>query len=210
MDKPLISIVITTHGSGYDVPVILGSIKNQREYEPGKDSNTGREYLWASKDSCTLEYETIVVWDGERIVGADEYHAHQIILCPKEGGVGHHTREPGIKAANGEWIVLTNSDNYFCSGWLHRISGFFAEDVGMVTYDCLNNLWRWSNYGGTKLLRGHIDLSAAVVRADVAKKVGFPWRNYDGDWDYIKACLRECQARNLKVAYVDETLCVHN
>lgn len=210
---PLVTVVIACHGDGKDLPVMLGCLANQREYHAGKCSRTGNEVLWCAGPPCKLPIHAIACWDGElpppdRLAYGS--FGFDIVECPKEGGVGHHTRQPGIEAVAGEWTVLTNMDNYFVQGWRHRIEGMLRPDHGIVYWNVLNNLWRWSNYNGTQLKRGHADLSCCAVRTEIARAVGFPWRNYDGDWDYIEACVKEARKRRLKVVHIPETLSVHN
>lgn len=207
-----LGIVITTHGKAEDLPLLLKSLELQREYKKGKCTRTGREVLWvAGERPNAWDIETIVTSDG-KYGGWDEEGERfdRLVECPKEGAPGHHTRGPGIKAVTADFVTLTNSDNYYVQGFLSRALPELKDDVGFLYWNVVNNLWRWSNYQGSRLQRGHIDLSAAAVRTDVAKEVGFPFRNYDGDWDYFEACLKIVRAKKLRVVFLDETLGVHN
>lgn len=213
----MISIVVTCHGAAEDLRVILGSLVNQKENEEGETS-LGKKITWLSGSSFAYyPIEIIIVSDGPYVGPSPDWLPMQakIIECPKEGGVGHHTRAVGIEAATGQWIVLTNSDNYFMGGWLHRLVTTINENggpkkVGAVYWNCINNLWGWSDFGGSKIQRGYIDLSCAAIRADIAKRIGFPYRNYDGDYDYIYTCANRAERLQLAVVQLRETLCVHN
>ena len=205
----MISIVITCHGEAAELPIILGSIATQREYKPIPHSRTGAPCLYGAGRICDYPREVIVVSDGKLERQLPWGLVDRDIECFKEGGVGHHTREPGILAATGKWIVLTNMDNYFMSGWLHHVSQSFKPSVGLVYWDCVHNAWRWQSRP-SKLARGGIDLSCVAVRDDIAKQVGFPFRDYDGDWDYIEACAKAAQQASLELVHVPLTLCVHN
>lgn len=219
--QPLVSVVITTHGTASDLPVMLGSLSHQREYHPGQHSRTGEEFLYAAGKRSKIPYEAIVVSDG-LLEGEQSGWGPGVIhvVCPAEGGVGHHTRNYGIQAARGEFIVLTNSDNYFMSGWIHALSQAVQSSTGIVHWNCISNLWRWSMFGGseverrkgagTRLRRGQVDLSCVAVRAEIAKKIGFPWRHYEGDWDYVEACMWEAGQKGMKVVGIDSCLSVHN
>ncbi len=217
----MISIIVTCHGEAKDLPIILGSIEQQREYGPGKHSRTGVEFLYAAGGLCEYPREVIVSWDGisPQLQKLDfskpvvhGYSVGQILSNPKEGSPGHHTRGPAIERAFGDWIVLSNADNYFVSGWLSRVTQELEKQpkAGVIYWNLVSNLWKWSDYGGSQIKRGHIDLSSVLVRADIAKKVGFPFRGYDGDWDYVKACCELASKKGLKIVKIPEILGVHN
>lgn len=211
--RPDVSIVITTHGSALDLPGMLHAIANQREYGEGKHSRTGQPICCVPVGDCPLGYEVIVVTDGPS--GIDDLrmapYYNRLVVCPKENHpAGHHTREPGIMTAEGVWIVLTNSDNYFCAGWLWAIADSVRNPgVGMIYWDIANSLGNWRTHP-SKLARGHIDLSCVAVRREIAQQVGFPFREYDGDADYILACAKLVKSKNLGIAYLPQLLAVHN
>lgn len=212
-----ISVVIACHGPATDLSVILGTLAHQRKMVEGTTPK-GKKIEWLSGPHLPFsDHEIIICSDGryEGPAPGSIFQPVTVIECPKEGGVGHHTREPGIKAAQGDWIMLTNADNLFTSGWLSRVLDTLEDEggysqVGMLYWGCLSNLWSWSDFGGSKLMRGHIDLSCALVRADIAKRIGFPYREYDGDFDYIKLCASRSERVGLKVVGLKDVLVVHN
>lgn len=215
----LVSVVITCHGEAKDLPVMLGSLARQREYFTRPCPRTGNMVKWVAGRQCELPIDVVCTWDGEipDSVVTFPFRKSEItfVSTPKETrleNAGHHTRAPGITKAKGQWIVLTNMDNYFVQGWRHRIEPFLAAPgTGMVYWDVLNNLWVWSNYGGTKInQRGYADLSCCAIRADICDQVGFPWRGYDDDYTYIQTCLIEMKKQGLRPLGIGETLSVHN
>ena len=229
MSIPKISIVITCHGKALDLPIMLMCLEQQRANLEGKHSVTGAPTYYAMGEYCKHEREAIIVSDGAfEEVGLSSVRLGEIQKSytfplnifwtekEKQKNVGHHTREPGIKAANGDWIVLTNADNYFVTGWLDRLVTNITDDLGLIFWDCVHNGWKWSDkagdgrFHGCQLKRGYIDLSCVAVRAPVAKKIGFPFRSYEGDYDYISACARECDNLKLGIGHIQETLLVHN
>lgn len=157
-----------------------------------------------------LETERIIVSDGPLESAPYPMWYHKYLEVPKEGQVGHNTRGVGIEAATGDFIVLTNEDNYFVQGFRHRLESNIKDDTGMVIWNGINNLWKYTDYGGSKLERGFIDLSFAAVKSDIAKKIGYPWRHYDSDFDYLEACYKEVKRRKLKLVTLKETLSIHN
>lgn len=214
LDSKKLSVVITCHGSADDLSVSLGSLLTQRRY-----TDNGK-VLFSAAERIAAPHEIIICSDGKyegpKIERKEAYPDNfqpriQIIECPQKGGVGHHTRGPGIEAATGDFIVLTNADNYFVAGWLYLLSCeiTFVEHLGLVWWDVCSNAWNWKSRGAVKL-RGYIDLSSVAVRSEIAKEIGFPYRNYDGDFDYIKDCRRLCMQKGYGCSYLPYTLGVHN
>lgn len=211
----MISIVITCHGEARDLPIMLMCIDQQRVNLEGKHSVTGVPIYYAMGGYCTHEREMIVVSDGDYQGDRIDWILHSLIEVSKKGGVGHSTRAPGIEAAHGDWIVLTNADNLFVSGWLDRLATTITPEAGLIFWDCVHNAWKWSDKGGDgkqhgcQLKRGSIDLSCVAVRSEIAKKVGFPWQNYEADYDYISTCARECDKLGLEIHHIPEILLIH-
>lgn len=214
--QPLLSVVITTHGRASDLPIILGTLAHQRvNIEVPHSRDPSITCQWGLGDKSRIPYETIVCSDGPYGGPLAERELFgTLVETPKrhtEPNVGHHTRAPGIQAASGQWITLTNSDNLYVYGFLDMIAGHMMHhENGIVFWDLVNNLWRWGNYGGSKLKRGECDLSCVAVKAEIAKQVGFAWDHYDADADYVLACKERCEYLGLKIAKVNCTLSVHN
>lgn len=210
----LVSVIITTHGQSEDLPIILGSLARQKIYGPGKNSVNGTDFLYDCKGKCDLPIDVVVTSDGsfayDPVRGFAAKHIDKVVECPKGEAPGHHTREPGIMAAKGDYVVLTNQDNYFTLGWRHRIESAFNKSTGMVYWNCINNLWKWTDFGGSRIKRGHIDLSCVAVKTEIARVVGFEWRNYDADFDYIDSCAQVCKQKGFTLNHINEALCVHN
>lgn len=219
----MISIVITCHGEARDLPIMLMCIDQQRVNLEGKHSVTGAPIYYAMGGYCEHEREVIVTYDGVPSKNLVQ-QAHltwpggnwKLISNNKQSeSVGHHTRAPGIEAAHGDWIVLTNADNLFVSGFLDRVVTSITDEIGLIFWDCVHNAWRWGTKGGDgkthgcQLKRGSIDLSCVAVRSEIAKKVGFPWRDYESDYDYISHCARECDKLGLEIHHIPEILLIH-
>lgn len=222
----MISIVISTHGDSRDVPTMLNLLERQRVYSRGVPPHAPKQKpvdFLAGKYLSPFDYdliEVVVVSHGPiiggSINGAVMDRVAQFIELPViPNSFGHHCREAGIKAATGDWIVLTSADNLFCAGWLHHVMQAVRRPlVGMVVWKVVNNYWGWTTgkqypRGKEKVERGQIDACSAMVRADIAHKIGFPFRNMDGDADYLLGCALEAKRRRLKVEFLPQILAVH-
>lgn len=212
MTKPLISVVVTAHGNGHDLPCLVWSLENQRHCCDDPTRPFRRYVMGALVEQRP---ELIVTWDGKAPPMFNlNFPSHfaenvKLVQCKQEGGVGHHTRQPGIEAATGEWLVLTNADNYFVSGWQCRLLSHLGNNTGLVYWNCVHNIWQWQDRAST-LQEGGIDLTCVAVRTEIAKEVGFSWRHYEGDSNYIQECLRKVRQADLNITHINETLCVHN
>lgn len=220
-ELPTVSIVVACHSKSEELEVLLGSLVHQKRYssaphsrEPNKMVPFAKCSDWPVKDRPGLQ--VILSWDGPN----SYWLPHNLnpglnpvfIVNPGQGPPGHGTRDPGIKAATGDWVVLTNCDNYFVAGWLHTIMRSLIDTkCGMITWNWVSNLSGWNCQASDPKTRGRIDLQCAVVRTEVAQKVGFlPPFLYDSDFDYLNKCYKLVNRRSLRVVHYPHALCVHN
>jgi hypothetical protein len=114
---------------------------------------------------------------------------------------GHDLREWGIEIAKGDYryngknadilgILHTNADNYYAPGFIGRVRNVIRYNpVAGVYCDCLHNYKGWLHFK-TTLSANLIDLGCMVVRADIAKEVGFPWRKVNADWTFFEEIIK--------------------
>lgn len=216
MTQPLVSVVITTHGQSQDLPTILSCLQRQKDYSIGGHSRTSERVKYSQVSAPTFEAPEIVIASDGRYTGPWPGPNNKIIEIPREpNSVGHHTRAPGIEAATGRFVVLTNQDNLFPLWFMSRLTQTILEHeakatapIGLIYYNCVNNLWCCKAHN-SKLERGGIDLSCIAVNTNIAKEVGFPWREYDADADYIMACAQLCNRLDYLVIYIPEVWSIH-
>lgn len=128
---------------------------------------------------------------------------------------GHTLRDLTLKAASGDFVILTNADNYF----IPKAFEFIAEACGInnpdvVMYDMIHS---HNMPGGrpipaysffeTHFKRGSIDITAAAIKLDLAKAAGFRDKSHDGDATYFEDVGR---IRPLKINKIKRVLVVHN
>ena len=120
------------------------------------------------------------------------------------GEFGHPIREAFLsdEVLRGRYIVMTNHDNYFIP---LAVSTLEQQTADVIAWPVLHNYFRYSVLH-PRLSVGHIDLSSVAIRTDLARAIGFPWRDHDDDFSYIQEAAK--MTSNWK--FIEETLCVHN
>jgi len=130
----------------------------------------------------------------------------------RQGKYGHPNRRlmlQKIQATTDDYILITNDDNYYVPDFVRQFMAIGTNGTGMIYCDTLHNYF---NYDVLKsqLRIGYIDMGAFVVRADVAKAVGFTSDEHVADGVYCEACAAYCSSNKLRILYIPKTLFVHN
>lgn len=130
---------------------------------------------------------------------------------------GHSLRSLGLEEAKGDYLLITNGDNYY----VPRFAEFVWEAVerggpDMVLWDLVHSY----SSPGRRTLRCYtpfhvfpakymIDIAAVMVRTALAKRVGFTDRSHSADATYVEQLL-SLPDTPLTVMKVEKTLAVHN
>ncbi len=131
---------------------------------------------------------------------------------------GHSLREIGLKNIKGDYVLLTNADNYFIPKAIEFItSAINQSSADVVLFDMVHShekpggrLYPPYSYFQTSYHRGSIDISAAVVKKDLAERAGFRDKTHDGDATYFEDILAVSGEGGLKLSKVPSILFVHN
>jgi glycosyltransferase involved in cell wall biosynthesis len=123
---------------------------------------------------------------------------------------GHTPREFALDHLNpeSELLVFTGADNYYIPKFLFYMINCFSDTriVGAFC-NCLHNYWDWAMIN-TRLIFGSIDCGCFMVRADVAKKIGWKHKVHEADWLFIQNIMRTYGRTS--ISKVSKTLFVHN
>jgi GT2 family glycosyltransferase len=141
------------------------------------------------------------------------------VTAERRGAYGHPLREEGIKRIKSDWLLITNDDNYYAPVFIERMMAKAKPDVSCVLCDMVHNhprkdylgrAGKASPYGVlvARPRRHFADIGCFIVPTAVAKKVGFPWRDFDGDGLYLEAVIKAQPGK--RVAKVPQVLFVHN
>lgn len=176
------------------------------EMPVGDPRQSDAEYDWLKR----------LIWEiGDPRIGED--HGDE-----RQGAFGHPLRAEGIKRATGDWLLITNDDNYYAPVFAERMMARTAPDVACVLCDMVHNHPRcdYLGRGGKETHYGVLvtkpqvqfaDIGCFIVPTAIAKQVGFPWRDHDGDGRYLVECIRAGRkAGRGQVVKVPEVLFVHN
>lgn len=128
---------------------------------------------------------------------------------------GHSLRDMGLKKARGDFVLLTNGDNYYVPQFVALVTkAIDAANPDLVIFNLL------SHYTGTdqaplppyslrsvELEGFRIDIGAAVVRTRIARTIGFRGREAWADATYFEDLRRHS---DLVVVKLPSCLLVHN
>jgi len=130
---------------------------------------------------------------------------------------GHTLRDLGLQSAQGDYVLLTNDDNYYvprCVEYLNEALMATGADVGL--FDMIHSHDR---PGGrpqpayclfeTQYSRLNIDIGAAVIKSGLARAAGFRDRSHDGDASYFEDVAR-AKGAPLSICKIPRVLFVHN
>ena len=129
---------------------------------------------------------------------------------------GHSLRARGLAEASGDYLLLTNGDNYYVPRFVELATEAAADRPDVILFDMVHSHERpggrplpaYSHFP-TEFRRNRADIGCAVVRRDIAQAVGFRDRRYTADATYFEdiAALR---GDALTVAKLPRVLFVHN
>jgi glycosyltransferase involved in cell wall biosynthesis len=130
---------------------------------------------------------------------------------------GHSLRDLGLKSATGDYILLTNCDNYFIPKALEFITEGCIGTPDVVLFDMVHShdkpggrsLPSYS-YFQTAYEPGSIDVSSAVVRRELASAAGFRDKGHDGDAVYFMEVAHRSKSGQLSLHKIHRVLFVHN
>jgi hypothetical protein len=144
-----------------------------------------------------------------------EFQDKRLILCEsktRKGKWGHPNRKMMLEKISCEPddpILITNDDNFYVRTFVDKMLTGMTKAVGMCYYDMLTN---YCDYDVVHCIPkvSYIDMGAFVVRADIAKKVGFNSVKPEADGIYAEEVVKYCKENNYRVLKVDRILFVHN
>lgn len=135
---------------------------------------------------------------------------------------GHSLREIGLKKATGQYVLITNADNYYIPKTLEFIDIAIQNSdhkPDVIMFDMVHS---HENAGETKApsysffkvsyKRNFIDMGAAVVETSLAQRAGFSDKSFAADATYFENVLNKKieSGSRLIVTKIPRVLLVHN
>jgi len=116
------------------------------------------------------------------------------------GRWGHPHRQVGIDACRGEFIGLSNDDNYYVPGYLEQM--VMASDAAdLILCYCLHS------YGGWGVFAEGLDLGFWLARASLIRRLPWTGLEFTSDREYLLKVKALAAGR---IAVVKRPLLIHN
>jgi len=125
---------------------------------------------------------------------------------------GHPNRSAmlqSIKASPKDFILMTNDDNYYVPIFVQTFLGQETPRIGLIFCNTVHSYMGY-NVLQTRVAENYIDMGSFVVRADVAKKVGFNHKHLSADGRYAIECADYCRAKKLMIVQINRPFFIHN
>ncbi len=165
-----------------------------------------RLFLLAMQRQRYENWEVVAVTDGPNEPAAHvvtELGDPRIRLIQTEkrlGCWGHPYRQLGLDACRGEFIGLSNDDNYYVPGYLEQML-HALEDADIAMCQILHSYLGWEpTFPGE-------DLGSWIARTPLVRRLPWPGNDFEADRRYIRALT---ELPGVRVAKVNRNLFVHN
>jgi GT2 family glycosyltransferase len=125
---------------------------------------------------------------------------------------GHPNRRimlQSIITEPGDFILMSNDDNYYTPRFIEFMTAGIRSNTGMVYCDTVHSHMDYSVHI-SELKENFIDIGAFMVRAELAKITGFNHDHFSADGRYAEECLGMCRAKGFIALKVQKPLFVHN
>lgn len=196
------------------MPVVSLVVASYLDADPRRLDSL-RCLLYSIRAQTYPHWEVVVVHDGPAETRAarlvlDEAaaDARVTVLRPPErkGQFGHPYRRPGVDHARGDYVGLSNDDNYYCPVYFEcMLAALQAKGDVLAQCGMVHSHRHWGAIEA-RPARGFVDAGSWVAAAALAKAT--PWTDYGfaGDWTYFKAMLKTAK----RCVKVPGLLFVHN
>lgn len=204
MSIPTISIICVTYKQNTALKVFVNSILNQTQ---------GNWQLTVVHDGPCLEFDLLL----KDFLSEGETRISHFNTPIRFNDYGHSLREQAIGKITGDYVLITNGDNYYVPILIEALTKKITDtDPDVVMFDMIHSHHhpggrplRSYSFFRTQYQRQDIDIGAAAVRTSLARKAGFRDKTFEGDATYFEDVARACDGP-LKIAKIPQVLFVHN
>ena len=200
-NRRLYKELLTAAGVAWDAEPLV-SLAVRVKYAP----NRLKLFVLSMQRQRYENWELVAVTDGPNAAAAGlvaELAESRIRLIETEerlGRWGHPYRQRGLDACRGDFIGMSNDDNYYVPGYIEQmLNALDNADIALCQTLHSNAGWRVDPVG--------IDLGCWIARASLVRQVPWQGQEYTSDRDYIQALVERAEGR---VAAVERPLFIHN
>jgi glycosyltransferase involved in cell wall biosynthesis len=168
--------------------------------------------LYSFKAQTYDNWEAVVVHDGpgeaarQIVQRLDDPRVRLIETPERRGQYGHPWRTMGVEHATGDYIGLTNGDNYYVPVYFEWMLHVLVTQGCEFAYcDMVHSYARWGAVRSHPAREG-LDLGAWIAEGRLVRAT--PWRDFGfaGDGTFIEDLLSRCA----KAIHIPRSLFVHN
>ncbi len=170
-----------------------------------------------------LDFHLSIISDGpEPItkVQMEKYNEFENIsyyeLDRRYNDYGHTPREFGLGLSDCKYTIMSGFDNYYVPEFIERFNDtdLKSERVGFIYCDFLldhiRSGIRYNGHMDAKIQCDQIDIGCYACITSVAKQVGFKFRSFAADWEFVAAAVPMLKTNNFNIIKIPQTLYVHN
>ena len=128
------------------------------------------------------------------------------------GCYGHPNRRSmlqTIETEKGDFVLLTNDDNYYVPVFVEYMLGIVKKKTGIVMCNTVHSHAGY-DINFSELRENSIDIGAFIVREDIAKTTGFNHDHFSADGTYAEECHRNCLKFGSIAVKINKALFIHN
>ncbi len=129
---------------------------------------------------------------------------------------GHTPREFGLLQSNCKYTIMTGFDNYYVPIFIERFNevDLKTSDAGFIfcdfVLDHIREGKRYNKYFNAEIKSSCIDIGCFATLTTIAKQIGFKFRSYAADWEFVEAAIPELKKQKLNILKIPQTLYIHN
>jgi glycosyltransferase involved in cell wall biosynthesis len=168
--------------------------------------------IYALKGQTYSNWEAIVIHDGPGpqvkavVESIREPRVRWIETEERRGHWGHPWRQFGIDQCTGQFIGLTNDDNWYAPTYFEWMLHQLSRDKADFAYcNMVHSHQQWK-YFPTRPKRGCCDLGAWIGSAELVRATPWPGNDFESDGDFIEALAKKAR----RTTHVPGCLFVHN
>jgi glycosyltransferase involved in cell wall biosynthesis len=154
--------------------------------------------LYCLKSQTYENWEAVVMHDGPNprvraaVAHIDDPRVRYFESEKRKGQFGHPNRPQTISLCTGDFIGLTNDDNYYAPVYFEAmLYALYSAGADFAYCDMIHSYWRYC-YFVTQPRKNRCDLGAWIARSYLVKNT--PWHDMDfaGDGTFIDDMVARC------------------